>query len=188
MNNVPENIHYRVSRTLNGAYRTKTVLFWTLSVLVIILVLALVIIKLNFYIFFIFAVILVPALCFVAKFCAPYIGLKQDYEYVIENIGTFRFTYIYGTRRVPKGECKIKDMKRIAPYVKDDAGIEAQLKECKNVYEMLPDMKKPNQFAYYALFDNKDGEKTAVIFEVSPSILKAFVYYNSANTVTKEFQ
>ena len=62
------------------------------------------------------------------------------------------------------------------------------LKECKNVYEMLPDMKKPNQFAYYALFDNKDGEKTAVIFEVSPSILKAFVYYNSANTVTKEFQ
>ena len=56
------------------------------------------------------------------------------------------------------------------------------------MYEMLPDMKKPNQFAYYALFDNKDGEKTAVIFEVSPSILKAFVYYNSANTVTKEFQ
>ena len=50
MNNVPENIHYRVSRTLNGAYRTKTILFWTLSVLFIIVVLAIVIMKLNFYI------------------------------------------------------------------------------------------------------------------------------------------
>ncbi len=186
MNNVPENIHYRVSRALKGSYRVKTVLFWSIAILIIGIAL-IALISVNAYIGMAMAVLIVPTLWFVTKLLAPYIGIGQDFEYTIADKGTFTITYLFRNRRVQKAQCKVKDMKRIAPYAKGDASIQAAVKECKNVYEMLPDMTAPSEYAYYALFDNEKGEPCAAIFELSPSILKAFVYYNSANTVKKDF-
>ena len=103
--------------------------------------------------------------------------VKEERKYVIENAKLHIYNVNAGGKEKLVFENLISGFSVIAP-VNDE--YKAQLDEAEEKLDCRGDAKSPD--SYYAILD-KDGKKTAVLFEVTNAMLKIMKFYNSKGTV-----
>lgn len=106
---------------------------------------------------------------------------SPEYEYSMTS-GVLTFSVIQGGRRRKKQfEITVKDMAVIAPYSKmyrDKIDEYAPEK----IYDGTSSLEAEN--AYFALFENENGEKCVYYFEATERALKILRHYNPKTVVT----
>ena len=107
---------------------------------------------------------------------------NPEYEYSITS-GILTFAVIYGGKtRSKKFEKTVKEMDVIAPLSKMHAHKIEDYKPTR-VYEGASSHDSPD--AYFALFENEDGERCVYYFEATAKALKVFRHYNVKTVVTE---
>jgi len=166
---------HRVVKKSEGSYRTKRVLFRLGQVVFILLPL---IIGLA-----------IPPLTFVLWMTPVFVllGLKLgnvmfkrycdiEYEYAIV-AGELRADTIYGNiRRVPMTTVRFRDMTKIAPLSDDNAKADTEAKDIVRRYEPVATMSHPNN--HYGLYNNEEGEKCIIFFEVNEKMVEQIKRFN----------
>lgn len=103
-----------------------------------------------------------------------------EYEYIISS-GTLTVSAVYGNvKRKTLVERKVKDMSAIAPF--DERGKSyLQRINPKDTIFALSSENSPS--AYYAVFEDEGGQKSAVLFDTSEQMLKIMRFYNPSTVV-----
>lgn len=81
-------------------------------------------------------------------------------------------------------ERPIKEAELFAPYT-DDYKSKYEAAEVKNVIDFRSSVKKTEDI-YFAMFSEKDGTKTVIIFEAVNKIVEKLAYYNKEATVVEK--
>lgn len=110
---------------------------------------------------------------------------QVEYEYAILQ-GAFNFSVIYGNRtRKELLEVKIKDMTTIAPY-EGEMIARTEAPDIKHLYSFISSKSSPDIYA--AIWQDEEGEKSALLFEATNKTLKICKFYNNPATVVKEMR
>ena len=106
---------------------------------------------------------------------------NPEYEYSITS-GILTFSVIYGGRtRSKRFEKSVKEMETIAPLSKLYSHKIEDYKPTR-IYEGSSSHDSPD--AYFALFENEDGEHCVYYFEATARALKILRHYNVKTVVT----
>lgn len=170
---------YTVKKKVEGFYRTKRILYWVafISAIIVVITLLTVLIgdaapAIGGFLIFLLALI-------VHFFLWRYFSI--DYSYAIEN-GEFFATEIYGEKADKLLiRMKMNQITYVAPYEGEYKAIAD--KEYANRLEIVSTMTAPDVF--FLTYKDENGKEGIVFFEACSKSLKAFKYYNSANTVIR---
>ena len=173
MNDSSNYTEYAVLQKAEGKYLVRRVLLIVLYAAVALL----------YFAFFTYGPIkAVPMICFLPLiiwimvfFTWRYVSV--EHEYTIAS-GTITFSDVYGGRsRKKKLECKIKDMRIIAPmtdeYKREYANAAAA--------DFRGSVSSPD--SYFFIYRKAEGKESAVFFEATAKTLKIMRFYNPSATV-----
>ena len=106
---------------------------------------------------------------------------NPEYEYSITS-GILTFSVVYGGRvRKKKFELAIKNMETVAPYT-DTYKYKIDEFGPSKTYIGFSSEDSPD--AYFALFENDNGEKCVYYFDATQKALKVFRHYNPRTVVS----
>lgn len=173
---------YTVAKKVEGTYKTKRVLFWVFSVLIL---LALILLGCIINPFLGLAIIVFSVVIMMALNYFFFRYLKIEYSYAIEN-SELICTKIYGnTADKLLLRIKTSSIEKVIPY-EGTYKTEVDGSEFDDKVDLRS---TPNtDQAYCVLYRKDDGRKGIVFLEACNKTLKAFKYYNGQNTVVKEMR
>ena len=103
-----------------------------------------------------------------------------EHQYTLSS-GNWKFETSYGPRNTVVLEKKIKDMKKIAPFVGEAKDV---VKAAGKVYDFRMSAKQTED-VFYATFD-EDGKESVILFQCTNKAQKILKSYNKENTTTVE--
>lgn len=182
----PSYAEYSVNKTVEGKYKTKRILMVLSYIGVFIAVVGIVIAISNIFtalgMFGVVLFALAPlAMWIMIHFTWGFVSV--EYKYVIDHSEMCLYT-VYGGKKenlIFKG--KIKEFELIAPY-NDEYKDRYEAFKASKVIEAVPSMNTYD--IYFALHTDENGNKTALLFQVTNYTLKAFKYYNKDALVITE--
>ncbi len=100
--------------------------------------------------------------------------LDIEYEYAIV-AGEIRVSAVYGNiRRVELEQVRFRDMNLIAPYAENKADADAS--DIVNRIEAASSLSAPN--VHFGIYDNAKGEKTVLFFDVNEKMAEQIRRFN----------
>lgn len=167
---------FTVKKKVEGAYRTKRLVYW-LIFLIVIAAMCVALINISP-----FVIALVPVFAWIIFFFTHrYVDIQ--YSYAIED-GELIATEIYGEKADKLLlHVKMPCVKKTAPYEGEYKNTVDSMTGASKVYVVgsLSDTD-----IYCSIIRTEDGKETLFFFNGTDKTLRAFRYYNSENTIIKK--